>query len=603
MEITDVEQRLAFLDEAQRREHAAMERLRAQATTQAAELKAATEALAAVTADLKTAQARLARLETIDITLTQMRAEMAGLVEHQEAQAKTEISRLRDTDATGQAQVEALARLVQGLEERMTSTHAAGIELRERLARQDVVLSELNRSLQALRVDLTTTQGQLIKFPQIEQALEIAKAEIVHMVREYRAQSQADQERLVQERLEDRQLFTRGLAELDTRLGALPPIQERLKGHDAETARLNTTLNQLAALVATAQRDIVQRSEPIPALAATQTKHAQRIDRLEAAQPPHEQRMDGHEARLQFLDEMANRHALRIDVVEATLPPHAQRMDGHQAKLQFLDEMANRHAHRLDAVEARLPGYEQEDATLLEKIEFLEDWVQRTATRLDEVQRFEDDLRRTLTEAVEAEKVRDAQREQRLAAWAAELVEQRRMVEDWKKVMRGYEEHHQGVTRQMREVDELGRTIDQQQKASAEAQRIEAEKMRREVAEWQSDVDKRWSLFFKQRDWDWSEQRRTNEAHVERLRQLEAWRSDDVQSASDLADRLDGKDRELLMRIEDLWEIEETALKRRLADLKEWLNEVQDSQASSPKPRVPKPGEKILGTDERYRRP
>ena len=123
------------------------------------------------------------------------------------------------------------------------------------------------------------------------------------------------------------------------------------------------------------------------------------------------------------------------------------------------------------------------------------------------------------------------------------------------------------------------------------------------MAEWQSDVDKRWSLFFKQRDWDWAEQRRTNEAHVERLRQLETWRSADIQSTSDLADRLDSKDRELLMRIEDLWEIEETALKRRLADLKEWLNEVQDSQANSPKPRVPKPGEKILGTDERYRRP
>lgn len=603
MEITDVEQRLAFLDEAQRRERAATERLRGQAASQAAELKTVTEALAQVTAELKATQARLTRFESIDITLTQMRAEVAGLIENQGVQAKTEIGRLRDTDATGQAQLEGLAKLVQGLEERMTSARATTVELRDRLARQDVALGELSRSLQGLRADLATTQGQLIKFPQIEQALENAKAEIIHMVREYRAQNQDDLDRLVQERLEDRQMFTRGLVEVDTRLEVLPGIQERLKSHETETARLNTNLNHLTALVDTTQRDIVERSEPIPFLLTTQSKHGQRIDVLEAALPPHAQRMDGHQARLVFLDEAANRHALRLDKVEAQLPPHVQRMDGHQARLLFLDEMTNRHAHRLDSIEARLPSYEQEDAALMEKIEFLEDWVQRTATRLDEVQRFEDDLRRTLSEAVEAEKVRDAQREQRLAAWADELVENRRMVEDWKKVMRGYEEHHQGITRQMQEVDELGRSIDQQQRASAEAQRIEAEKLRREVAEWQTDVDKRWTLFFKQRDWDWSEQRKTNDAHVERLRQLETWRTADQQSTSDLADRLDAKDRELLMRIEDLWEVEETALQRRLAELKAWLGEVQESKSSSPKPRVPKPGEKIVGTDERYRRP
>ena len=57
------------------------------------------------------------------------------------------------------------------------------------------------------------------------------------------------------------------------------------------------------------------------------------------------------------------------------------------------------------------------------------------------------------------------------------------------------------------------------------------------------------------------------------------------------------------MRIEDLWEVEEAALQRRLSELKEWLGEVQESKAKSPKPRVPKPGEKVVGTDARYRRP
>ena len=77
----------------------------------------------------------------------------------------------------------------------------------------------------------------------------------------------------------------------------------------------------------------------------------------------------------------------------------------------------------------------------------------------------------------------------------------------------------------------------------------------------------------------------------------------DVGSVTELAARLDTKDRELLMRIEDLWEIEETALRRRLGELKEWLAEVEDSKGKSPKPRVPKPGEKIVGSDPRFRKP
>ena len=94
-----------------------------------------------------------------------------------------------------------------------------------------------------------------------------------------------------------------------------------------------------------------------------------------------------------------------------------------------------------------------------------------------------------------------------------------------------------------------------------------------------------------------------NEAHAAFLARLETWRNADVQSTTELASRLDIKDRELLMRVEDLWEMEESALQRRLADLKEWLGEVQESKSKSPKPRVPKPGEKIVGTDPRYRRP
>lgn len=708
MQITDVEQRLTFLDTEHRRERADLDRLRGQAQTQASALDHLSRQFSELVTDVQATQARLTELETFQDALTNLRTELMGLIEAESRRARTSVDRLQEDDSaaalrdedlaqrvqglradldrttldvadlrkndTGHAtaltalakqtqaaadatvnltrQTQALSavdtqhserltsladqvlglfdtvkatqnrveglqpriethttetaslyRLVQGLEERLTAAQGLTAEVRDRLDRQGEAMVEVGRALQSLRADLSATQSQLIKFPQIEQALDQAKTELTQLVREYRAQNQAELERALRERLEDRQHTSQALAALEKGLEPIPPIQERLTQHEREAARLNSLLAQLDARLGDLAREMGQRVDPIPFLDEQLQKHDLRLGLIERDVANVDRKLDAKVAPIPFLDESILAVTKRVDLVEAIQPTHVQRLDHHQGRLQFLDERDNVHADRLDQVEARLPILGRADTEIAEKVEFLEEWIQRTATRLDELQRFEDDLRRTLAEVVEAEKVRDTHREQRMAAWAEELVAYQRQMEVWQKVLRGYEEHHLGVNRLMAALQDQATQMDQQQRASLEAHRIEAEKIRREVAEWQGDVDRRWALFFKQREWDWKEQKGVNEAHAAFLARLEAWRAADVQSTTELASRLDIKDRELLMRIEDLWEMEESALQRRLADLKEWLGEVQESKAKSPKPRVPKPGEKIVGTDPRYRRP
>lgn len=485
----------------------------------------------------------------------------------------------------------------------MTASQALAGELQDRVTRQTDALVEVGRTLQALRADLNATQGQLIKFPQIEESLEQAKAELTELIRGYRAQNLAEQERTTQERLQDRQMHTRAIGELEKRLAPLAPIQERLTHSEREAARLNTLLTQLDGRLEALSREMTLHVDPIPFLDEQIQKHDTRLGYLEHGVAQVDHKIDAKTAPIPFLDQSILGLNNRMDRVEAQQPPYVIRLDQQQEQLKFLDARDNTHADRLDLIEGQLPTFGRADTELLEKVEFLSEWIQRTATRLDELQRFEDVLRRTLAEVVEAEKVRDTHREQRMAAFADELADHRRQMEVWQKVLRGYEEHHLGVNRLMAALEDQAKQMDHQQRASSEAQRIEAEKVRREVAEWQQDTDKRWAVFFKQRDWDWKEQRTLNHNHAEFLARLQQWRNDDVKSTGDLATRLDNKDRELLMRIEDLWEVEETALQRRITDLKAWLEEIQETQAKSPKPRVPKPGEKIVGTDPRYRRP
>ncbi|MFN8497227.1 MAG: hypothetical protein U0641_05165 [Anaerolineae bacterium] len=495
------------------------------------------------------------------------------------------------------------SRALQEMEARVTGAENLVTDFESRVASQSAVMVELGRSIQALRTDLTATQSQLGKFPQIEEAVAQAKGELLHLVQGYRAGSQAEVQRIIEERNAERQATARALADMQAQIRAIEPLQPRVDHTEAEMARQNTLVAQLGARIDVLARDLAQKVEPIPSLGEQLEKQGTRLGVVERDVTAVDHKIDERTAVIPILDKTLTQTTTRVEKVEAVWPQHAQTLVELAARIKFWGEHSDRHADRLDLIEGELPKFARADAETAEKVDFLEDWIQRTGVRLDELQRFEDDLRRTLAEMVESEKIRDSRRDHQMAEWNVELAEHRQVLDGWRKVLRGYEEHHVGVTKQMADLDDMAKVIDQDQRAAAEAQRIEGEKLRREFGEWQRDVDKRWALFFKQRDWDWSQQKAANKSLGEEIEQLKAWRSTDVGSVTELASRLDAKDRELLMRIEDLWEIEEEGLRRSMTELKERLAEVEDSKARSPKPRAPKPGEKIIGADPRYRRP
>ena len=525
------------------------------------------------------------------------------------------VQELIDTVHTGQTSVERLHtrvdthgeeaanlyRLVQGLEERMTGAQTLAGELRERLNRQTEAMTELGRMLQAVRADLTSTQAQLVKFPQIEEALSQAKDELTVLVRGFREQQQAELDRAAHERREERRVMAVGLAEVQKQLEVFPPIYERLTQNERETTRLNTLLAQVDAKLDALGSEMTERTDPLPYIDQQIEKHASRLAVLERDVVEIDSKYNQKVAPIPLLDKSLLALTRRIELVEADQPKHVQRMNAHQSSLAYLEEQRDSHTDRLDLIEARLPGFDRADIEVREKVDFLEDWSQRVATRLDELQRFEDDLRRSVAELVEGEKVRDTHREQRMAAWAVVLAEHQVQLQKWEKVLQRYEDHHLGVTRQMQEMRDLGQELGHHQRVSIENQRIEAEKIRREVAEWQTDVDKRWALFFKQRDWDWKEQKVVNAGILDHLKRIDGQLVKEAQTTVEIAQRLEAKDRDLLLRIEDLWEVHEADARQRVEAVKGWLAEVQESKTKTPKPRVPKPGEKIIGTDPRYR--
>src|SRR3954451_1651478 len=121
MQITDVEQRLTFLDDEHRRERADIDRLRAKTTTQAAELKNLSELFAQLVDDLGATQARLSSLDTLEKSLALLRAELVELIGRQETQTRTDIERLKSEDGTVLKRTEVLEKQIQSISDRATT--------------------------------------------------------------------------------------------------------------------------------------------------------------------------------------------------------------------------------------------------------------------------------------------------------------------------------------------------------------------------------------------------------------------------------------------------------------------------------------------------
>ena len=148
MQITDVEQRLSFLDTEHRRERADLDRLRSQAQSQASALDHLGQRFAELVSEVQATQARLAELETFEDSLTNLRAELVGLIEAEDQRTRVSVERLQEDHQAAALRDEDLAQRAQGLRGDLDRTTLDVADLR--LDRRDLRLERLHAGVGAV---------------------------------------------------------------------------------------------------------------------------------------------------------------------------------------------------------------------------------------------------------------------------------------------------------------------------------------------------------------------------------------------------------------------------------------------------------------------
>ncbi|MEA3337556.1 MAG: hypothetical protein U9R25_16795 [Chloroflexota bacterium] len=175
-------------------------------------------------------------------------------------------------------------------------------KLQQRIENQTTEIVEQARRVQELEGQLASTQAQLVKFSQIEQALQQLKNEVVLMLGRVDEQRLQDQRQVERGRAVDRETFSRSISEVRKELPRLNRIEEELDQRKAEDQRISELVLGLRQQVNGIDKQIDERTRSLPFLMEQRTQNNKRIAQLQQENVELFKRTESSGSKLQILE-------------------------------------------------------------------------------------------------------------------------------------------------------------------------------------------------------------------------------------------------------------------------------------------------------------
>ncbi len=252
-----------------------------------------------------------------------------------------------------------LSQMVAWLDEEHRRDREEIARLDQRLQAMAIEKQEQSRRIQDLEGRLASTHAQLTRFTQIEQALQQLKNEVVVLLdkqTEARLQAERETERA---RLSDRDVLTRGVAELRKEMGRLQRIEEDLAARQAEDQRLGDMLLALRQSLNNVSKDLDERTRTLPYMVEQRAQDNKRIAQIQAETVELLKRTDALANRFPLVEERVQ----RLDKEYLRIQPIPDQL--RQAQQTFIEAQKLAEAER----QRQMAQWEQEFATQREQIE------------------------------------------------------------------------------------------------------------------------------------------------------------------------------------------------------------------------------------------
>ena len=294
------------------------------------------------------------------------------------------------------------------LDEELRKEKTIVTELRDTVGKQQVVITDQSQRILTLEDRLAKLQAQLLRIPEVEEALRHTRDELVLMVSGLRQDQQKRDAEFLRNRMTEREQDTRAMQELQASLKRFDPLEQAMAVRQAEDRRLNdVALRQQQDLEDLAKR-LPQRDESIRQLGDRIEHNVVRTGQAEAAVQQAQKVQQEQAARLLLIETTQGKAEQRLAEVPILREDLSKRLDdfaenqrrSDRDRVQSMTEWGRRieaYSHQLDVWGDQLRFFtdqHEKNRRVLREVQELGQQVAQQQDTLKQAQRIaEDQLR------------------------------------------------------------------------------------------------------------------------------------------------------------------------------------------------------------------
>ena len=313
--------------------------------------------------------------------------------------------------------IDQLTQMVTWLDEEHRRERGGIAQLQQRIESQATEIVEQARRVQELEGQLASTQARLVRFDQVDQALQQLKKELVLMLHrqdEQHAKDLRESERL---RAGERETAARNIAEVRKELPRFSRIEEELQQRKVEDQRLTEIVLALRQQVNGINKDIDERTRSLPFLMEQRTQDNKRIAQLQQETVELFKRTELASGKLQLLESNQQRTERGLTVIQPIPAQIREEVTSFVESTKLKDVERDRQMVRWhEEMEQQRAGIELQHKKLQEFDTHIAD-AKRVSISL---QGFEESIRREQHQVAELQRLAEERQHKELDDFVAE---------------------------------------------------------------------------------------------------------------------------------------------------------------------------------------
>jgi hypothetical protein len=310
-----------------------------------------------------------------------------------------------------------LTQMTTWLDEEHRRSKAELFQLQQRVGNQEGEAQDQARIIKDLEGRMAGMQAQMLKYTQLQAAMQQLKEEVVHMLAEADERRQAEAREAERLRAIERDNLSRALNEIRRDQQRVPHVEEEIALRKAEQQRLSESLLNMQQTLNTLNQEVENKLRTLSFIDDGRQQDAKRIARLQQESLEALKRLEQQGSRLQMIEDVMQRQERDTGELKelVTQLRTSQREFVEKQLLEFeqLKRQGTEWFERLDAYAKKLDGF----TARME--EFTENFREDRQV-VSNVARFQEQIKREQNQVAELERLAEERQRRQLEQWQEE---------------------------------------------------------------------------------------------------------------------------------------------------------------------------------------